>query len=340
MEKKGKILFIDRIHPAMQLQLEEVGFECDNTAFSYEFLLEKAHEYTGYIIRNKFVIDRILIDASTQLKFIARIGSGMENIDTQYAAEKNIACINSPEGNADAVAEYVIGSLLCLFRNTKRADSEVREGIWQRNENRGLEICNKTIGIIGYGHMGKALAKKLSSFDCKILAYDKYKTDYEDQFIRAVDLPFLQQEADIVSVHINYLPENHYFINNEFISNFAKNIYLVNTSRGKVLSTEDLVSNLSNGKIKGAILDVLEYENVHLQNKPIEKWDRYMYYLSDCEDVILSPHIAGQTFESISKHCDVIVSKIKKLGTEAFNPAPFMKKHKLNHSAAGYLVRS
>ena len=313
MKKQGKILFIDSVPSSMRLQLEEMGFECDSTPLSYEILLEKAHEYTGYIIRNKFAIDRILIDVSTQLKFIARIGAGMENIDIQYAAEKNIACINSPEGNADAVAEYVIGSLLCLFRNTKRADSEVREGIWLRNENRGLEICNKTIGIIGYGNMGKALAKKLSGFNCKSIAYDKYKTDYADQYIQAVDLPVLQQEADIVSIHINYMPENHHFINNEFLSNFAKNIYLVNTSRGKVLCTEDLVSNLSCGKVKGAILDVLEYENIHLQNPPIEEWDRTMYYLADCDDVILSPHIAGQTLESIDKHCDIIISKIKKL---------------------------
>ena len=309
----GKILFIDKVHPCLQSQLEELGFEIDNSNLTYELLLNKAHEYTGYIIRNKFAIDRILIDSSPKLKFIARVGAGMENIDVKYASEKNISCINSPEGNADAVAEYVIGSLLCLFRNTKRADSEVREGIWLRGENRGIEICNKTIGIIGYGHMGKALAKKLSGFNCEILAYDKYKTDYEDQYIRAVDLPTLQQHADIVSIHINYMSENYHFVNNEFLSNFTKNIYLVNTSRGKVLSTQDLVNNLSNGKVKGAILDVLEYENIQLQNKPIEEWDRAMYYLADCDDVILSPHIAGQTMESVTKHCDIITSKIKEL---------------------------
>ncbi len=317
MNTKGKILFIDNVHYSMQSQLEELGFECDSTDTSYEMLLDRAHEYTGYIIRNKFAIDRILLDSSTQLKFIARIGAGMENIDIKYAAEKNIACINSPEGNADAVAEYAIGSLLCLFRNTKRADTEVREGIWLRNENRGLEICNKTIGIVGYGHMGKALAKKLSGFDCEILAYDKYKTNYEDQYIKAVDLIALQQHADVVSIHINYFPENYHYINNEFIAGFEKNIYLINTSRGKVLSTEDLVNNLSRGKVKGAVLDVLEYENINLQNKPIEEWDRAMYYLANCDDVILSPHIAGQTIESITKHCNIIISKIKEL--------PFMK---------------
>ncbi|MDR1182644.1 MAG: hypothetical protein LBL13_11760 [Bacteroidales bacterium] len=311
MELKGKILCIDKVSPALQKQLEQLGFECDNSAFSYESLLDKAHEYCGYIIRNKFAIDHILLDASTQLKFIARVGAGMENIDVKYANEKGIACINSPEGNADAVAEYVIGSLLCLFRNTKRADREVRDGIWLREENRGFEICNKTIGIIGYGNMGKALAKKLSGFNCEVLAYDKYKTNYEDRYCRAVDLTVLQEQADIVSLHINYFPENHHFVNHEFISGFTKNIYLINTSRGKVLSTEALVDNLANGKIKGAILDVLEYENIHLQNKPIEEWDRAMYYLAHCDDVILSPHIAGQTLEASIKHTDIIISKIK-----------------------------
>ncbi|MDR2406945.1 MAG: hypothetical protein LBE13_02360 [Bacteroidales bacterium] len=313
MATKGKILCIDKINSQLQTALEELGFACDNNNLSYEELLGKAHEYTGYIIRNRFVIDRILLDASTQLKFIARVGAGMENIDVKYAHEKNIACINSPEGNADAVAEYVIGSLLCLFRNTKRADSEVREGIWLRNENQGIEICNKIIGIVGYGHMGKALAKKLSSFNCEILAYDKYKTNYEDEYIRAVDLPALQQYADIVSIHINYLPENYHFVDDEFISGFTKNIYLINTSRGKVLSTEDLVRHLSSGKVKGAILDVLEYENVQLQNKPVEEWDRTMYYLANCDDVILSPHIAGQTIEASRKHVNVIIAKIKEL---------------------------
>jgi len=292
-----------------------LGFECDNSNFTYEMLLNKAHEYTGYIIRNKFAIDRILINASSQLKYIVRVGAGMENIDVKYATEKHIHCINSPEGNADAVAEYVIGSLLCLFRNTKRADNEVRDGIWLRSENRGIEICGKTVGILGYGHMGKALAKKLSGFDCEVIAYDKYKTNYEDQYIKAVDLPTLQQHTDILSIHINYIPENYHFVDNEFLTDFTKNIYLVNTSRGMVLSTHDLVDNLSNGKVMGAILDVLEYENINLQNAPIEEWDRAMYYLADCEDVILSPHIAGQTVESITKHCDVIVGKIREYTT-------------------------
>jgi D-3-phosphoglycerate dehydrogenase len=313
MTTKGKILCIDKINPLLEKQLEQFGFECDNRPLSYESLLEEAYKYTGYIVRNRFAIDRILMDVSTQLKFIARVGAGMENIDVEYARGKNIACINSAEGNADAVAEYVIGSLLCLFRNTKRTDSEVRDGIWLRNENHGIEICNKTFAIVGYGNMGKALAKKLSGFNCEVLAYDKYKTDYEDRYIRAVDLPDLQQNADIVSIHINYMPENYHFVNHEFISGFAKNIYLINTSRGKALSTEDLVKHLSSGKVKGAILDVLEYEDIHLQNKPMEEWERAMYYLASCDDVILSPHIAGQTLEAPVKHAEILFEKIQKL---------------------------
>jgi D-3-phosphoglycerate dehydrogenase len=316
METSGKILFIDSVHPVMQVQLEALGFTCERMDMSYEELLKRAHEYSGYIIRNKFTIDRMLIDASVQLKFIARAGAGMENIDVRYAEEKHIACLHSPEGNADALAEYVIGSLLCLFRNTKQADNEVRQGIWLRNENRGVEICNKTVGIVGYGYMGKALAKKLSGFDCTVLAYDKYKKDYGDAYAQEVDLLFLQQQADIVSIHINYLPENYHFINQDFLSAFAKNIYLVNTSRGKVLSTEDLVSNLSAGKVKGAVLDVLEYENIHLQNKPLEEWERAMYYLAACEDVVLSPHIAGQTIEALTKHINVLIDKIKKISAD------------------------
>jgi D-3-phosphoglycerate dehydrogenase len=312
-QPKGKILFIDNPHFSMQEKLEALGYECEIDALSYEDLLQRAGQYVGYVIRSRFAIDKTLIDASSQLRFIARIGAGMENIDVEYAKSKNIACLNSPEGNADAVGEYVIGALLCLFRNTKEADNQVRNGVWLREENRGMEICGKTFGIIGYGNMGKALAKKLSGLGCTILVYDKYKKNFQEPHFQEVDLPTLQQYADIVSIHINYTQENHYFVNDDFINAFAKNIYLINTARGKVLSTEDLAKNLLNGKVKGAILDVLEYENIRLQNRPMEEWDRAMHILSQCDDVVLSPHIAGQTFESLTKHADVLVDKIKSL---------------------------
>jgi len=313
---KGKILFIDHPHPSMQTRLEALGYECIKQTVSYEELLRTANQYVGYVIRSRFAIDKTLLDASSQLRFIARIGAGMENIDTEYAENKGIACLNSPEGNADAVGEYVIGALLCLFRNTKTADEQVRNGIWQREENRGMEIAGKTFGIIGYGNMGKALAKKLSGWGCRILVHDKYKKDFQEPHFEEVDLPTLQLHADIASIHINYTEENHYFVNADFINAFANNIYLINTARGKVLSTADLAENLLNGKVCGAVLDVLEYENIRLQNKPIEQWDREMHILSQCEDVILSPHIAGQTVESLTKHVEVLVEKIKQLDNE------------------------
>ena len=313
MSEKGKILFIDNPHFSMQTELEALGYECVKQTVSYEELLQTANQYVGYVIRSRFAIDKRLIEASSALRFIARIGAGMENIDTEYANSKNIACLNSPEGNADAVGEYVIGSLLCLFRNTKSADNQVRNGIWLREENRGMEICGKTFGIIGYGNMGKALAKKLSGLGCTILVYDKYKRNFQEPYFQEVDLQTLQLHADIVSIHINYTEENHYFVNDDFINAFAKNIYLINTARGKVLSTEDLAKNLLNGKVKGAILDVLEYEDIRLQNKPMEEWDRAMHILSQCDDVILSPHIAGQTLESMTKHVEVLVEKIRAL---------------------------
>jgi D-3-phosphoglycerate dehydrogenase len=308
---KGKILFIDNPHPSMQSRLEHLGYECIKQTVSYEELLQTANQYVGYVIRSKFAIDKTLIDASSALRFIARIGAGMENIDTEYAESKGIACLNSPEGNADAVGEYVIGALLCLFRNTKSTDNQVRSGIWLREENRGMEIYEKTFGIIGYGNMGKSLVKKLSGFGCRILVYDKFKKNFQNLHFEEVDLPYLQQNADIVSIHINYTEANHYFVNHDFINAFAKNIYLINTARGKVLSTEDLAKNLLSGKVKGAVLDVLEYEDIRLQNKPIEEWDRAMHILAQCDDVILSPHIAGQTFESLTKHVEVLVEKIK-----------------------------
>lgn len=315
---RGKVLFIDSADTSFTTRLRELGFECHYKDVNYEQMFDIAQDYVGYIIRSRFVIDKILIDASKQLKFIARIGAGMENIDVSYAQEKGISCINSPEGNADAVGEFVIGNLLALFRNTIPADNEVRNGEWLREENRGYEINGKTFGIIGYGNMGKSLAKKLSGFGCKVIAYDKFKKNFSDEFATEVSLKELISQANIVSVHINYTPENHYFINQAiFFSQLADPIFFVNTSRGKVLNTTDLLMAMNSGLVKGAVLDVLEYENTHLQNLPYEQWDRTMMNLAKNPDVILSPHIAGQTVESLTKHVDVLIDKLMQL--------PFMK---------------
>lgn len=307
-----KILFIDNPHPSMEQELHALGFEIEKKDISYSELIAAAQQYTGYIIRSKFAIDQNLIDRSINLQFIARIGAGMENIDVEYANSKNIHCLNSPEGNADAVSEFVIGAIFNLFRNYQKIDTEVKAGIWDRKSNLGNELYGKTVGIIGYGNMGKNLAYKLSCFGCKLLVHDKFKTNFGNKTINEVSLEEIWKYADIVSLHINYLPENHYYANKDWFNAFQKKIYFINTARGKIVHTSDLVEAMKQGKIKAAALDVLEYEDIRLQNKPIEAWDESMHFLAKSSNVFLSPHIAGQTFESSEKHVKVLIEKIKK----------------------------
>lgn len=313
MENKGKVLFIDKAHADFAPALEALGYECESRAVEYADLMACAHEYTGYVIRSRFAIDAPLIDASVNLKFIARIGAGMENIDVAYAADKGIACLNSPEGNADAVGEYVVGAMMNLLRCTMQSNSQVKQGEWLREANRGYELGSQTVGIIGYGNMGHSVAKKLSGFGCRVLVYDKYKSHCGDAYATQVTLDELQEKSDIISIHINYTIDNYYYINESFLNAFSKNIYVINTSRGKVLETGDLWRLLQSGKVKGAVLDVLEYENIRLQNKPLQEWDEVMWGIAHSDKVILSPHIAGQTHESLQKHVKVLVEKIKQL---------------------------
>lgn len=280
----------------------------------YSTLLPIAAQYSGFVIRSRFQIDREMIDAASNLRFIARIGAGMENIDTAYAEAKGIRCLNSPEGNADAVAEYVIGSIMNMLRQFGKMDSEVRQGVWQREANRGYELHRKTVGILGYGTMGRTLARKLSGFGCRVICHDKYLKNYGDTWAEAVDLDTFRCETDILSIHINYLPENHHYINCAFLNGFAKDILLVNTSRGKCLNVADLVQCLQTGKVQLATLDVLEYENIRLKIPSQKDWEQPLRDLAASERVFLSPHVAGQTFESLEKHVDVLVAKIKALG--------------------------
>ncbi|MFA7600210.1 MAG: NAD(P)-dependent oxidoreductase [Bacteroidales bacterium] len=308
-----KILFIDAAHPELEKGLRDMGFSCIHADVSYETLLQTAPDYVGYVIRSKFALDRAILDQSTQLRFIARIGAGMENIDTAYAASKHIECLHSPEGNADAVGEYVIASTLLMLRKLPIADREVRQGIWDRESNRGMELHSKTFGIVGYGHMGEALAKKLSGFGCRVIAYDKYKSGFGDAYVEECSLSYLQKEADIVSIHINYMPENLYYIHKEWIEAFEKDIFLINSSRGKVLHTADLIQCLQSGKIRMAALDVLEYEDIRLRNRPKKAWDEAMRYIAGSDKVLLSPHIAGQTLESSMKHARILLGKIQRI---------------------------
>ena len=303
-----KILLLDKNHPLITEQLSEKGFVLEEDfSSSYEQVLEKIHLYEGIIIRSRIPLDAHFLEKAKNLKFIARVGAGMENIDTTKAQELGIKLINSPEGNKDAVAEHVIGTLLVLMNRLFISSNEVKKGIWLREENRGEEILGKTFGIIGYGNMGKAVAKRLSGFGCKTIFYD-IKPNLSDEFATQVSLQELQENADILSLHTPLTEDTLYMIDEEFISKMKKNFYFINTARGKNLKTSALVNALKSGKIKGACLDALEYEKTSFEN--LETKNEDLEYLLNSEKAIITPHIAGWTHESKIKLAQVIVDKI------------------------------
>lgn len=309
-----KILLLDKNHPLITEQLSEKGFVLEEDfSSSYEQVLEKIHLYEGIIIRSRIPLDAHFLEKAKNLKFIARVGAGMENIDTSKAQELGIKLINSPEGNKDAVAEHVIGTLLVLMNRLFISSNEVKKGIWLREENRGEEILGKTFGIIGYGNMGKAVAKRLSGFGCKTIFYD-IKPNLSDEFAAQVSLQELQENADILSLHTPLTENTLYMIDEEFISKMKKNFYFINTARGKNLKTSALVNALKSGKIKGACLDVLEYEKTSFEN--LETKNEDLEYLLNSEKAIITPHIAGWTHESKIKLAQVIVDKILAFTTE------------------------
>ena len=302
-----KILFIDTVHPFLKQELETQNYICDTAYDKSKAEIQKIiNNYQGIIIRSRFIIDKEFIDYASELKFIARAGSGLENIDVNYAESKNINCYNTAEGNRQAVAEHTLGMLLSLFNNLNKADQEVRTGIWKREKNRGRELSQKTIGIIGYGNTGSAFAEVLKGFDITILAYDKYLTKYPFQST----MESIYKQADIVSLHVPLTAETTYLVNDNFIHKFEKEFYLINTARGKCVNTKDLVSALENGQIKGACLDVLEYEKTSFENLSQEKFTAEMQYIMDSPKTILSPHIAGWTRESNVKIAKVLLKKI------------------------------
>ncbi|MES2764025.1 MAG: NAD(P)-dependent oxidoreductase [Bacteroidota bacterium] len=306
-----KILCIDSNHDVLHETLIDAGFQCDlfwNR--SKEELIQLISDYDGIVIRSKFKITKEIIDTAPNLKCIGRVGAGLENIDVAYAQSKGITCVSAPEGNRDAVGEHALGMLLMLLTNLKKADQEVRLGVWKRAENRGYEIAGRTIGIIGYGHMGSAFAKKLQGFDCEILVYDKYKTGFGNEYIKESSLYEIYEKADVVSIHLPLTTETNYYINDDLISSFKKNIYVINTARGKCLNTTDLVEHLKTGKVIGACLDVLEYESVSFENLDTTTLPEPMQYLLKAENVILTPHIAGWTHESNYKMSKVIAEKM------------------------------
>lgn len=303
-----KVLILDKGHSILSEKLLEAGFELDfNLSLSREELLEIISQYSVLIVRSKLLIDKEVIDRAINLKVIGRIGAGMDAIDTDYAEEKGIKCINSPEGNRDAVGEHCLGLLLAVFNKICIADMQVRKGLWLREENRGLEIKGKTIGIIGYGNMGRSFAQRLSGFDCKVIAYDKYKTNYSDDFAQECSLEEIFSQSDVLSFHTPLTEETKYMFNKSFIQNFKKPFYLLNTSRGKVVKIKDLIEALNEGKILGAGLDVLEFEafSNELKDTPNELQDLFLR-----NNVVLTPHVAGWSVESNYKLSYFLAEKI------------------------------
>jgi D-3-phosphoglycerate dehydrogenase len=317
--KNIKILHIDSNHPLLWKQLEQAGFQNEEDFTSNKDQVEaKIQNYHGIVIRSRFKIDKTFLDKATNLQFIARVGAGLESIDCDYANEKGIHLIAAPEGNRNAVGEHALGMLLSLMNKLNRADKLVREGKWIREGNRGYELEGKTIGIIGYGNMGKSFAKKLRGFDVEVLCYD-IQDNVGDEKAQQVTLEELLQKADVLSLHIPWTPETDKMVNTDFITAFAKPFWLINTSRGKNVVTTDLVSALESGKILGAGLDVLEYEKLSFEDLFVSSRAQSrdlptaFQYLLNSEKVLLTPHIAGWTFESHEKLAQTIVDKIKLL---------------------------
>ncbi len=308
-----KILHIDSNHPLLWNQLEEAGFQNEADFTSTKEVVEaKIHNYQGIVIRSRFKIDQTFLDQATNLQFIARVGAGLESIDCEYAIAKGVHLIAAPEGNRNAVGEHALGMLLSLMNKLNRADRLVREGKWIREGNRGFELEHKTIGIIGYGNMGKSFAKKLRGFDVTVLCYD-IQDNVGDENAQQVSLLELQNRADVLSLHIPWTPETDKMVNTQFIAGFAKPFWFINTSRGKNVVTADLVEALQSGKVLGAGLDVLEYEKLSFENLFIDTDKPAAFdYLLQAENVLLTPHIAGWTYESHEKLAQTIVNKIIK----------------------------
>ncbi|MFH4968414.1 2-hydroxyacid dehydrogenase [Gaetbulibacter sp. M240] len=306
-----KILHLDTNHPLLLEQLNGLGFtNHEDYTSSKEAVEAKIAKYDGIIIRSRFTIDKTFLDAAKNLKFIGRVGAGVENIDGDYAREKNVTLIAAPEGNRNAVGEHTLGMILSLFNKLNKADHEVRSGKWLREANRGIELDGKTVGLIGYGNMGNAFAKKLQGFEVEVLCYD-IKPNVGNHFARQVSLEEFQEKVDVVSLHTPQTPLTMHMIKSEFISGFAKPFWFFNTARGKSVVTSDLVSALKSGKILGAGLDVLEYEKASFESLFTTEMPEAFQYLIQADNVLLTPHVAGWTLESKIKLAQTIVDKIK-----------------------------
>jgi len=306
---KNNILIVDDIHPIFIEQAEAMGYTCNyQPTIKADEAFAILNNYDGLVIRSKFQVDKTVIDLAPSLRFICRAGAGMDNIDEDYATKQHITLINAPEGNSDAVGEHAIGLLLSLMNNINIADAQIRAGSWQREANRGHELKGKVVGIIGYGHMGQSLARKLSGFQVEVIAYDKYKTGFSDRYAREVSMEEIVKHSNVLSLHVPLTRETNGMVDDEFLFHFKKPIFLINTSRGKVVKTSAVLNAIKQNKIIGAGLDVLEVEKF-----PALAEQAWFEELRGSGKVILSPHVAGWTFDSYRKISEVMAFKLSAL---------------------------
>jgi len=305
----SKILIVDDLHPVFKEKAMELGYEVDDQPLiSRAETLSVISQYTGIAVRTKFRIDQELMDAAPNLRFVARAGAGLDNIDEAYASAKGILLINAPEGNRDAVGEHATGMLLSLMNNFQKADAEIRQGTWDREGNRGWELKGKTVGIIGYGFMGQSFAKKLSGFEVNVIAYDKYKTGFSDAYAREVSMEEIVKQSDVLSLHIPLTSETRQMVNDEYFFHFKKPFFFINTARGEIVSTASVLKAIENKKIIAAGLDVLETEKF----PALAQQDWYQSLVASGK-VLLTPHVGGWTFDSYRKISEVLAQKLEEL---------------------------
>lgn len=305
----GRILIVDDLHPVFKERALEMGYLVDDQPQITRLqTLQAIANYDGIAVRTKFKIDRELMEAAPNLKFIARAGAGLDNIDEACAKERNITLLNAPEGNMDAVGEHAVGLLLALMNNFRQADQQVRTGIWDREGNRGYELKGRTVGIIGYGFMGKSFARKLQGFGVNVIAYDKYKTGFSDEFAREVSMEEIVKHSDVLSLHIPLTSETRQMVTEEYLFHFKKPIFFINTARGEIVNTKAVLKAVKEKKIIGAGLDVLETEKF-----PALGEQEWYSELSMCTSVILTPHVGGWTRESYRKISEVLADKLAAL---------------------------
>ncbi len=305
------VLIVDEMHPSIVPLLENEGYKVDyEPHITAVEVLSRVGAYAGLVVRSKLVIDAAFLEKCDELEFIARAGAGMDQIDIKAAESRGVTLINAPEGNQDALAEHSVGMLLALFNNLIQGDAQIRNRVWDRESNRGFELKGKTVAIIGYGFMGDAFARRLTSFGCKVIAYDKFKRGFSSMRAEEASMMEVFVEADIVSLNVPLTPETKHMVNAAFIERFQKPIWLLNTSRGEVIVLKDLLEGLTTGKIRGAALDVLENEKLHTLS---QEQENTFNELIEMKQVLFSPHVAGWSFESYERINQVLVEKIRRI---------------------------